>query len=182
MDDSGPIAIDGKATSDLVPGGYTAYSEYVIDFTYANGVRSRVSTTLDDGFGGNIIHKGPGTRRNGIKFTGEEGWIWVTRGDIQASKPEILHDPLGSDAVRLEVSKDHKANFFDCVRTRKQPICAAEIGHRSASVCHLGAISTRLGRKLQWDPKKEQFVNDSEADTWLSRQQRTPWTYQTIVG
>ena len=182
MDDSGPVSIDGKPTSDLIPGGYTAYSEYIIDYTYANGVRSRVSTTLDDGFGGSIIHKGPGTRRNGIKFIGEDGWIWVTRGDIQASKPEILYDPLGTDAVRLQVSKDHKANFFECVRTRKQPICPAEVGHRSASVCHLGAISTRLARALQWDPQKEQFLNDAEADTWLGRQQRKPWNYESIVG
>lgn len=182
MDDSGPVTIEGKPASDLVPGGYTAYSEYQIDYTYANGVRSRVSTTTDDMWTGGSVHKGPGTKHNGIRFVGDDGWIWVTRGEIKASKPEILHDPLPGDAVRLEVSRDHKANFFESVRSRKQPICPAEVGHRSASVCHLGAISTRLNRKLQWDPKKEQFVNDAEADTWLAREQRKPWTYESLLA
>lgn len=181
MDDSGPVEIDGKATSTLIPGGYTAYADYQIEYTYANGVKSRVITTEDDGLGGDVVHKGPSTKHHGIKFIGEEGWIWVTRGHTQVSKPELLLEPLPSDAIRLYVSKDHKANFFECVRTRKQPVCPAEVGHRSASVCHLGAISTRLGRKLQWDPQKEQFVNDSEADTWLAREQRKPWTYETVL-
>jgi len=177
MDDSGPIAIDGKPTSDLVPGGYTAYSQFKIEYTYANGVKSTVTTTTDDTGGGAPVHTGAGTRHNGITFVGADGWLWVTRGHIAASKPEILHEPFGPDAVRLYTSNNHKANFFDCVRTRKQPICTAEIGHRSASVCHLGAISTRLGRALQWDPQKEQFLNDTEANQWLSREQRKPWTY-----
>lgn len=182
MDDSGPVTIEGKPTSDLVPGGYTAYSEYKIDYTYANGVRSHVTTTTDDMWTGAPVHKGAATQHNGIKFVGDDGWIWVTRGEIRASKPEILHDPLPSDAVKLYVSRDHKANFFDCVRTRKQPICPAEIGHRSASVCHLGAISTRLNRRLEWDPQKEQFIGDAEADMWIAREQRKPWTYESLLG
>jgi predicted dehydrogenase len=182
MDDSGPVEIEGKPVTDLVPGGFTAYAEYKIDYTYPNGVRSRVSTTIDDMWTGGAVHNAPSARHNGIKFIGDDGWLWVTRGEIQASRSEILHDPLPSDALRLYVSTDHKANFFECVRTRRQPICPAEVGHRSASVCHLGAISTRLGRKLQWDPQKEQFVNDSEADTWLARPQRKPWSYESIVG
>jgi predicted dehydrogenase len=180
MDNSGPVAIEGKPTSDLVPGGYTAYSLYEIEYTYANGVKSHVHATPDDAWNGGQLHKGPGTQHNGIKFVGSEGWIWVTRGHIEASKPEILQEPLGSDAVRLEISTDHKGNFFESVRTRKPPICTAEIGHRSASICHLGAISTRLGRRLEWDPQKEQFVNDPDADKWLSREQRKPWSYELL--
>ena len=60
-------------------------------------------------------------------------------------------------------------NFVECIKTRKPPIAEAEIGHRSASICHLGVIALRLGRKLNWDPQKEQFVNDKEADGFLSR-------------
>ena len=176
MDQSGPVAIDGKPTSDVVPGGYTAYSEYKIEYTYASGVKSTVSTTTDDAGTGAPTRSGPGTRHNGIKFTGADGWLWVTRGQIKASKPEIIHDPFGSDAIRLYASTDHKANFFDCVRTRKQPICPAEIGHRSACVCHLAPFPC-LARPLQWDPQKEQFINDTEADQWRSREQRKPWTY-----
>jgi predicted dehydrogenase len=180
MDDSGPVEIDGRPKSDLVPGGYTAYSEYAIDYTYANGVPLHVRTTTNDSWGGSYLNKSPGAQHNGIKFTGADGWLWVTRGQIAASRPEILRDPLPSDAVRLHVSNDHKADFFQSVRTRKPPVCPAEVGHRSASVCHLGAISTRLGRKLHWDPQKEQFVGDGEANQWLARTQRKPWTYDSV--
>ncbi|HEY2585126.1 MAG TPA: Gfo/Idh/MocA family oxidoreductase [Tepidisphaeraceae bacterium] len=180
MDDSGPVEIEGKPTSDLVPGGYTAYSEYQIDYLYANGVPLHVRTTTNDSWGGAYLNKTPGAQHNGIKFVGADGWIWVTRGKIEASKPEILHDALPSDAVRLHVSDDHKADFFQSVRTRQQPVCPAEVGHRSASVCHLGAISTRLGRTLRWDPQKEQFVGDDEANQWLARKQRKPWTYDSV--
>ena len=85
--------------------------------------------------------------------------------------------PLPSDAVRLDKSDDHMGNFFECVKTRKAPICEAEIGHRSASVCHLGVIAIRLGRKLAWDPAKEQFVGDAEANGFVAREQRKPYSY-----
>ena len=71
-------------------------------------------------------------------------------------------------------------NFFECIRSRKQPICDPEIGHRSVSVCHLGVIAIRLGRKLRWNPEKEEFVGDTEAGKWLARQQRKPWTYDMV--
>jgi hypothetical protein len=71
-------------------------------------------------------------------------------------------------------------NFFDCLRSRKAPVCEAEIGHRSASVCHLGVIALRLGRKLKWDAAKEEFVDDREANGYLVREMRKPWTYDMI--
>ena len=71
-------------------------------------------------------------------------------------------------------------NFFDCIRSRQPPVCDAEIGHRSASVCHLGVIALRLGRKLQWDPAKEAFVGDAEADTWISREMRKGYGYEFL--
>jgi predicted dehydrogenase len=180
MDHSGPVEVEGKPTSDIIPGGFTAYSQYQIEYTYANGVKCHVLTTTDDAWTGAVVHGGAGTRHNGIKFVGADGWIWVTRGKIQASDPALLHTPLPSDAVRLYVSNDHKANFFDCVRTRKQPVCDAEVGHRSATMCHVGAISTRLNRRLEWDPKKQEFINDSEANAWRAREQRKPWSYEMI--
>ena len=64
--------------------------------------------------------------------------------------------------------------------TRKAAICDAEIGHRSASVCHLGVIAMRLGRPLQWDPAEQQFVGDQEANSWLAREMRKPWNYEKI--
>ena len=86
----------------------------------------------------------------------------------------LLDPKLPDGAVRLYESTDHMGNFLDCVRTRKPTVCTAEIGHRSASVCHIGVISTRLGKKLKWDPVKEQF-DDTEANKMLSREMRAPW-------
>jgi hypothetical protein len=72
-------------------------------------------------------------------------------------------------------------NFFDCVRSRKAPICEAEIGHRSISVAHLGVIAVRLGRPLKWNPNREEFVGDAEANQWLSRPMRKPYDYGFIA-
>ena len=117
----------------------------------------------------------PNGKLHGTRFEGTDGWIWVTRGKIEASRPEILTDALPANATRLYVSDDHMGNFFDCIRSRRQPICEAEIGHRSASICDLGAIGLRLGRRLKWDPKHEKFVGDSEANALVAREPRKPW-------
>ncbi len=66
------------------------------------------------------------------------------------------------------------------MRSRTQSICEPEVGHRSASVCHLGVIAVRLGRRLQWDPGKEQFVGDKEADAYVRPELRQPWTYDRV--
>jgi Oxidoreductase family, C-terminal alpha/beta domain len=114
-----------------------------------------------------------------VKFEGKEGWIYVTRGKIEASRPELLKElPGDSKKIALYESNDHMGNFFECMRSRKPPICDAETGHRSVSVCHLGVIAIRLGRKLTWDPEKERFVDDKEADGYLAREMRKPWTYE----
>jgi hypothetical protein len=85
--------------------------------------------------------------------------------------------------VRLYVSNDHKGNFFECTRSRKDPICAVEIGHRSACMCHLGAISLRTGYKLQWDPQKEEFVGEhaKEANAYVKREMRKPYDYSFVA-
>jgi hypothetical protein len=71
-------------------------------------------------------------------------------------------------------------NFFDCVRSRKQPICDVEIGHRSATLCHLGVIALRLGRKLNWDPTAETFTKNDAANSWKSREMRRPWDIEML--
>jgi predicted dehydrogenase len=177
----GPTEIEGRPLVEPVPGGYTAYSEYDVKFTYANGVRHRVKTTADDSiFGGVVREEG---QRNGVRFIGSEGWVWVTRGDIQVSDDALLTTPLPEDALRLEVSGDHMGNFFECVRSRKDPICHVEVGHRSASLCHLGVIAMRLGRKLRWDPVAEQFVGEgaAEGNRWVAREMRKPYDYSFIA-
>jgi hypothetical protein len=135
-------------------------------------------STPDDQITGQPLK--PDGQRHGVRFEGADGWIWVTRGAIEASDPDLLEAPLSSDAARLYRSDDHMGNFFECVRTREQPICNVEVGHRSVSVCHLGVIAMRLGRPLAWDPEKEQFVGDNEANGWIAREMRKPWDYEMI--
>ncbi|MEO7597336.1 MAG: Gfo/Idh/MocA family oxidoreductase [Opitutus sp.] len=123
-----PRDISAKALSQPIPGGYTAISEYVINYTYANGVALVVRTTVDDSTSGEAVNKEG--QRNGIRFEGTDGWIWVNRDRIEASDPAILKEPMPENAVRLYASKDHMQNFFDCVRSRELPICDVETGHR----------------------------------------------------
>jgi predicted dehydrogenase len=178
MDGSGPVSIEGKQLIGMIPGGYTAASEYEVTYTYANGiVHTCKSTTASEWHGG---VKDPKGQQHGIKFHGTDGWIWVTRGIIEASDRQILKQKLPDDAKRVYVSNDHICNFIDCVKSRKAPICPVEVGHRSASLCHLGVIAIRLGRKLNWDPVKEQFVGDDEAQSWVAREMRKPYDYNMI--
>lgn len=176
----GPVQIEGRVLVEPIPGGYTAPSEYEVTYTYANGVRQVVKTTRDDNIFGGVVN--PKGQRHGLRFEGTEGWIWVTRGDLQASREEIISTPLPEGSPRLEVSTDHMANFFECVRSRKDPICHVEVGHRSASVCHLGLIALRLGRRLQWDPAQERFVGEAaqEANAHLARPMRKPYDYSFV--
>lgn len=177
----GPVAVEGKRLADLIPGGYTAYSEYEVKFTFANEAVALVRTTKDDTIYGSIA-KANG-QRNGIRFEGSEGWIWINRGELEASNPDLLKTPLPIDAQRLYTSTDHMGNFFDCVRSRQQPICEVEVGHRSASMCHLGTIALRSGLKLGWDPAAEKCVGDNaaEGNAYLVRPMRAPYDYSYVA-
>jgi predicted dehydrogenase len=172
-----PVEIEGKVLADPIPGGYTAFSEYEVTMSYANGVRHLARTTKDDSIFGGVVNKDG--QRNGVKFEGTDGWIWVNRGTLEASNEAIIETKLPDNATRLEVSGDHMRNFFDCVRSRKDPICHVEVGHRSVSICHLGVIALRLGRKLRWDPDKELFVGDGakEGNAFVAREMRKPYDY-----
>ena len=176
-----PIRVESKPLATPIPGGFTTFSEYEVKFTYPNGVVFNVRTTTDDNpFGGAVK---PGGQRNGIRFVGSDGWIWVNRDKIEATDRQLLSKPLPEDAELLYKSNDHMGNFFECMRTRKDPICTAEVGHRSASVCHLGTISLRTGKTLQWDPENEVFTGEhaAEANTHLAREMRKPYDY-SLVG
>jgi predicted dehydrogenase len=177
---AGPVSIEGAPSTQPIPGGYTAFSDYEVTFTYANGVRHTVKTTHDDSiYGGVVNEKG---QRNGLKFEGTNGWIWVNREEIEASDDALLHTPLPGGAERLYVSNDHMGNFFDCVHSRKLPIADVETGHRSASVCHLGVLALRLGRKLEWNPAREKFTGEGshEANKMLAREMRKPFDYHFV--
>lgn len=176
-----PTAIESKALTEPIPGGYTAISDYEVKFTYPNGVIFNVRTTPDDSPFGAVIN--PAGQRNGIRFEGSEGWIWVNRDGISATDRELLSKPLPDNAERLYVSNDHRANFFECMKTRKDPIADVDTGHRSASVCHLGAISLRTRKSLQWDPAKEIFTGDhaEEANKYVAREMRKPYDYSFVA-
>ena len=91
---------------------------------------------------------------------------------------------LGGTRIQLYRSDDHMRNLFECVRTRKAPIAEVEIGHRSITVAHIGVISMRMGGlRLEWNPKKEQFVGEhaKEANKWLVREMRKPYDYSYIA-
>ncbi|HEX6987119.1 MAG TPA: Gfo/Idh/MocA family oxidoreductase, partial [Planctomycetaceae bacterium] len=175
---TGPVSVEGRRLDEPVDGGYTAASQYRVKYVYDDGVEHDCwSTQASSRFGSPGGEPGPGEREHGVQFEGPDGWIFVTRGKLEASDPALIEEPLPSDAERLYASEDHMGNFFDCVKTRKAPICDAETGHRSASVCHLGVIAIRLGRKLAWDPQSETFQNDPEANAMLAREQRKPYSY-----
>jgi predicted dehydrogenase len=162
MDDSGPVVVEALARQPSgKPNSYDCHPRFRVTYRYANETEL---VCMSDG-------------ENGILFEGEDGkWIFVARGKIRASDPKLLEEPLPRDAKRLYVSANHMGNFVECVRTRKRTICPAEVGHRSASVCHIGVISTRLGgRPLRWDPVKQVFIGDDEANAMLSRPMRSPW-------
>ncbi len=160
MDDSGPIRVESQGTLPCSADGYNTPLDFTVTYTYANDVKVVA------------MHEG----ENGVRFEGTNGWIFVSRGRIDASDEKILTDPLPAGATRLYESNDHQQNFVDCIRSRKAPICTAEIGHRSVTVCHLGNLSLRMGgRRLEWDPVKERFTNDEEANLMTSRPYRKPW-------
>jgi predicted dehydrogenase len=175
---SGPVSARGSTLIDMIPGGFTAASEYELEYLYPNGVIHRCRSTTANSWSGGVVK--PFGQQHGIRFQGTAGWIWVTRGAIESSIPEILTTPLPSSAERLYQSNDHVTNFVECVRSRKKAICSAEIGHRSATMCHLGVTAVRLGRKINWDPKRQKFVGDKEAAATISRPMRKPWDYSMI--
>jgi predicted dehydrogenase len=175
-----PTQVASTRLSQPVAGGYDAYADYVVNYTYENGIALNIHTTKDDSIYGEILNREG--QRNGIRFEGSDGWIWVNRQSINASDPALLEQPLPEDAQRLYVSNDHWQNFFDCVRSRELPICDVETGHRSATMCHLGAISLRTGHSLTWDYTAEKFTGQhaAEANRYLARKMRAPYDYTFV--
>jgi predicted dehydrogenase len=158
-DGSGPVSVEPRKFKFHESGPYDVAGDFEVHYRYANGVEL---TCHSNG-------------KNGIKFTGEDGWIFVNRGGIEASDPAILEIELGPNDVRLYKSDNHHLNWLDCIATRERCICGVEIGHRSVTVCHLGNIAMRLGRPLEWDPETEKFVGDEAANQLLSKPMRAPW-------
>lgn len=161
VEDSGPLTVHGTMDDEerkriQVPGAYNTPANFTVDFIYPREVH--VQVVLGD---------------EGVLFEGDKGRLYVNRGRITGKPVEDLaNNPLPSDAVKLYQSDDHMGNFFSCIKSREKPISDVSSQHRSVSACHLANISLRLGRKLAWDAASEQFVDDSEANSMLSRTQR----------
>ncbi|MBL9092134.1 MAG: Gfo/Idh/MocA family oxidoreductase [Planctomycetaceae bacterium] len=163
MDDSGPVSCEGTATYNP-DGWYETPDTTDIKYTYANGV---VMT----------CRQKPGTssKTQGTEFVGDKGSLFVYRGGIVPSSPDLLKDVEVPKIVTSEANQRHVNNFFDCVKSRAKPVADIEIGHRSATVCHLGNIAVRTNKKIQWDPAVEKIVGDDEAAKWLTKEYRSPY-------
>jgi predicted dehydrogenase len=162
MDGSGPVSVTATGVEPShKPDSYNCHPHFAVTYKYADGTHL---ITSSDG-------------ENGNRFIGDKGWIFVNRERIEASDPKLLDEPLPKDAAKLYVSNDHMGNFMDGIRSRKRTICDVEIGYRSVTVCHLGAIVLRLGIPLNWDPKAEKFVGPraDKGNAMISREMRSPW-------
>ncbi|MFT5299591.1 MAG: myo-inositol 2-dehydrogenase/D-chiro-inositol 1-dehydrogenase [Mariniblastus sp.] len=167
-----PVEVDGKATFSNIKDSYNVATNFGATIKYANGV---ILSVADEG-------------RRGILFEGDQGRIFVNRGSVSGIPVDDLkNSPLPRDefslydfdnlkrparAGKLDAIVNHMGNFFDCIESRRQPISDLESQHRSASTCHLANISMRLGRPLKWDPVREVFIGDEEANSFLKREQR----------
>jgi predicted dehydrogenase len=144
-------------------GLYDAPTDFDITYTYPDGVTMVCSSreTL------------------GMRFEGSDGWIHLEapgQPQLTASSESLLTTEIGPHEIHLRESVSQHLDFIDCVLSRTQPAAQAEIGHRSASICHIGMIAARLGRLLDWDPDHERFTNNNDANRLLARPMRYPWT------
>jgi len=157
---SGPVEIEGRAEYPK-DGLWDVHGAFRIEYTYASGVKVICADTKKN--------------KQGILFEGTEGWVYVKRGQIDAEPKSLLTSTIGPNETHLYKSNNHKANFLECIKSRAETAAPVEVGHRSCTVCLLGEIAMRLGRKLKWDPETEQFNNNDEANRMLSRAMRSPW-------
>jgi predicted dehydrogenase len=161
FDHTGPVSVEGTGTIPEV-GVWDTPAEYDCTCTYADGTTIRISDKC----------------AAGAKWFGEDGWLFAARGDtLEAEHPAVLKEVIGDDEIRLYKSTDHFRNFIDCVKSREETITPAEVSHRSASVGHLCNIAIFTGRKIHWDPDKEEIVGDDPvAKKMLEPNYRAPWT------
>jgi predicted dehydrogenase len=158
-DDTGPVSIE--ATAEFTDRGlFNVHTKFRAEAVYANGVQMTMETGDPAG----------------VRFEGERGWIFVQRGEIRASDPEILRSKPGEGEVKLYQSGNHMRDFLGSMRSRKDPAAPVEVGHRSNSICIMTHIAMKLGRKLSWDPVAEKFTGDDEANRLLDYPHRKPWT------
>lgn len=182
MDDSGPIGVQGTATYH--PNRwYETPDRTDITYTYPGDITMRCRQI-----------PGIPSKKQGTEFVCEKGSIFVWRGGVVAA-PEILQmmdvpSPLvlGDGVITLPTehkrfaNNAHVRNFLQCVKTRETPAADISIGHRSATVCHLGNIAVRTGKKIKWNPATETIDNDADAAKWLTKEYRKPYSFAQRVA
>ena len=162
MDDTGPVSIRGMGERNPVGSLHTTYFDIDVDFEYANGVTMKLKT-------------GP----NGVTFFGTRGQLYVNRGKLETSPASLIKEYSKDLKVSLRKTKGgHLENWFSCIRSRKAEDLHApvEVGHRSATVCHMANIAIELGRPLYWDAERESFIDDAHATALANRPAREPWS------
>ncbi len=169
-DHTGPVEIEGsgKIAKD---GLFDTIKKWETIHTYENGVK----LIYTDHISARNKYPEYNLESMGIVFLGSEGWVSISRQLINAHPKSILTTVIGPNEDRLPISNNHHRNFIDAVKTRQQPMCPVEIAARSDAVCHQADIAIRLGRKIYWDPEKEQFKNDEAANRMLIGSMRSPW-------
>ncbi len=151
MDESGPV--------EIIPPDDKEFK--VLTYRYANGA---------------ILTREPISRDvQGVRFTGTDGWIEVSRDHLISSPESLIHQPIGPNEIHLHKAFNHQSDFLNSVRTRRRNASDADVGKRSISMCHLGNIAYWLERPLRWNPEKEEFVGDPVANRMLERDKRSPW-------
>ena len=176
---TGPI--EAQATAEFPKKGlWNVHGPYHIEMKYANGV----TMIIDNNF------------PNGVRFEGTEGWVFASRGSerttasdpatgnssaFAASSPAILKSEIGPNEIHLYRSPDHHLDWLRSIQTRKPGATSPEQAHRSTSACAIGWIAMKLGRKLRWDPVKEAFADDEQANAMRSRLQRAPYGTNAVL-
>ena len=157
-DDTGPIEME--ATGEFPDRGlFNVHTSFHAEGRYADGVRL-IATSGSPA---------------GVRFEGEAGWIDVGRSHFKAEPGDLADQPIGKGEQQLYESNNHMLNFLECMRSRTDPICPVEVGHRSNSICVITHIAMKLGRKLRWDPLAEKFRGDISANALLDYEHRAPW-------
>lgn len=179
---TGPVTVETLNVEFPESGSWNVHGDFKIKQEYANGITVYTS----------------GSYPNGIRYIGENGWIFVTRGAyratptdpipegstkaLDASDQEILKSQIGENEIHLYESKEQHGNWLDCIQSRKQPVSPVEIGHRACTVCLISHISMKIPGQLKWDPVRERFIDNDRANAMLSRPQRFPYGTSNIAG
>ena len=157
---TGPVEIEDLGSEFPKTGLFDTVSRIHFRAQYANGVELICT---------------PGGIGGAARFEGTEGWVHMDWNSFSTHPKSLMETVIGPNEIHLYESSDHKRNFLDCIKSGREPITPVEVGHRSASICHLANIAMRLNRKLHWDPDEEYFINDEQANRLLSKPVRAPW-------